>query len=277
MEIKLRNVSYCYKKVNYKDKPILEDINISFKKEKINAIIGENGQGKTTLLELINLNILPTKGSIKIDDFTYSSRKEEIFSNLKIGYVEQEEDFISNTIIEELEYAMESHNYKSKNKFKRMNDVLIMVDLNKELDEKIKNLSKPERRKLALARVLIYNPDTLILDDITKRMDVKNKNNLIKLIRLLKTRYNKTIIIASNDLDFIHKIADYIYVLYDKKIILEGTKYDVFKEEETLKKYGLDVPNVIKFSNKVLNKKNIKIGYRDEINDLIKDIYRFVK
>lgn len=277
MEIKLKNVNFSYQKINYVNKPILEDINISFKKEKINAIIGSNGQGKTTLLELINLNILPTKGSIKIDSFLYSSRNNELISNLKIGYVEQEEEFVGSTILEELEYSIESHNYKTRNKFKRINDVLIMVGLDRNQKDKINDLSKSERRKLALATALIHNPETLILDDITKSMDEKSKNDILKLLRLLKTRYNKTIIISSNDLDFIHKISDYIFVLYDKKIVLEGTKYDVFKEEKTLKKYELTIPNVIKFSNRVLERKNIKIGYRDEINDLIKDIYRFVK
>ena len=116
--------------------------------------------------------------------------------------------------------------------------------------------------------------NVLVLDSFTEGLDDINQDRIIKLIRILKNRYNKKIIIASNDLEFIHKIADKVYVLYEGIVIMSGSKYDIFKQEKLLKKYGLLVPNIIKFENLVLSKKNIRLGYRDDINDLIKDIYR---
>lgn len=269
MEIKLDGISYNYSKKNYTDKPVLEDIKINFKSGKVNSIIGQSGTGKTTIIEVLIGELTPTSGRVIV--------KQE--KRKKIGYVPQsfEYHFVGKTVYQELESALILSNYGLSKLEKRITDVLVMVNLKVELNRKINTLSFSEKKKLLLAVALIHNPDILVLDDPTSGLDQKNKNNLIKLLRLLKNRYQKTIIIASNDIDFVHKCSDYIFILDNKKIVSEGKKYDILTSKKNLKKYGLDTPSTIKFSNIVLEKKNIKIGYRDDINDLLKDIYRFVK
>ncbi len=267
MEIELKNVDFTYEKINYEKKEVLKNINMKFETGKITSIIGKSGSGKTTLLELIDNIIVPTKGEIIIEDVN------------KIGFLFQfpEEQFFNQTVKKELEVILKLSDYK-KDINKRIYDVLEMVNLNEDyLNKNPFNLSSGEKRKLALASVLILNPKIILLDEPTIGLDDKDKNEMIKLIRMLKNRYNKTIIIASHDMNFIHKITDYIYVLDNKKIIMEGDKYTIFKQEEKLNKIKIKVPNLISFSNKVLKTKKIKIGYRDDINDLIKDIYRYVK
>lgn len=267
MEIELKNVCFSYEKINYKTKEILKDINMKLENGKITAIIGKSGSGKTTLLELIDSILIPTNGQINIEDVN------------KVGFLFQfpEEQFFNKTVKKELEVILKLSGYK-KDIEKRIIDSLEMVNLNSEyLDKNPFHLSSGEKRKLALAAVLILNPKVILLDEPTIGLDDKSKQEMIKLIRMLKNRYNKTILIATHDMNFIHKIADYIYVLNNKKIIMEGDKYTVFKQEEKLNKIKIKVPNLISFSNKVQKQKKIKIGYRDDINDLIKDIYRYAK
>lgn len=283
MEIKFNNVDYIYKKINYVDKEVLKNINIQFQKGKINGLIGPSGSGKTTLVQLTNYLLIPTNGTIKIDDFLIESDKKFKFKellrfNVSLVFQFPEEQFFCSTVKEELVLTLKLFNFKLREMDKRILDVLKMVDLKSNiLNSSPLNLSRGEQRKLALALSLLVNPKVLILDEPTIGLDSKSKNDLIRLIRMLKNRYHKTIIIITHDTDFLHKIVDYIYVLYDKQIVLEGTKYDVFKQEKLLKKYNIKVPKIIEFENKVLMKKKIKIGYRDDINDLIKDIYRYVK
>jgi ABC-type multidrug transport system ATPase subunit len=256
--MEVNNLSYTYNKINYKSKKIFNDLNIRFK-ENINCIIGPNGCGKTTLLNIITGNISDYEGSIK------TPKK-------KIGYVKDYPEFVTDTIIEELKYSMIENKYKMSEK--RIFDSLIMVGLEKDVNTKIKELTDSERKLLQIACELIYNPSILVLDNPTEYLDNISKKNLSKLLLLLKKRYNKKIIIASNDINFIHKIADTVYVLCDGKIITSGPKYDVFKNDKLLKKYKIDIPDIIKFEKLTLYKKKIRLGYRDEINDLIKDIYR---
>ncbi len=272
MEIKFDKVNFTYKKINYCEHEVLKNINIKLKAGKINAIVGKSGSGKTTLLELITGILKPTIGKVLIDE----KEIDNLNNAFDIGYVSQDNNqFLQKTVKEELEMLLKLYNYKLKEKKKRINDSLIMVGLNeKYLNLNINNLSSGEKKKLALASALILNPSILIIDEPVIGLDRKTKEELKKIFRILKTRYNKTIIFVSNNLDFVLEVADYVYVLYDKEIVLEGKKIDVLSKTDILKKYGIIGPNITSFENLVLTKKQIKIGYRYEINDLIKDIYR---
>lgn len=272
MEIKFDKVNFTYKKINYCEHEVLKNINIKLKAGKINAIVGKSGSGKTTLLELITGILKPTTGKVLIDE----KEIDNLNNAFDIGYVSQDNNqFLQKTVKEELEMLLKLYNYKLKEKKKRINDSLIMVGLNeKYLNLNINNLSSGEKKKLALASALILNPSILIIDEPVIGLDRKTKEELKKIFRILKTRYNKTIIFVSNNLDFVLEVADYVYVLYDKEIVLKGKKIDVLSKTDILKKYGIIGPNITSFENLVLAKKQIKIGYRYEINDLIKDIYR---
>ncbi len=283
MEIKFCNVGYIYNKDTNLSNSVLNGIDLNFKKGKIYSIVGKSGSGKTTILELINGLIMPTCGHVDISNFRLEENKKIKNINdlrVKVGLVFQfpEEQFFCNTVKKEIEFGMSCFNYKTKSMDKRIIDALIMVGLDDSyLERDPLTLSHGEMRLVAIASILAFNPSIIVLDEPTIGIDAPSKKSLIRLIKMLKTRYNKTIIVVSHDTDLLLKISDEVSVLEDGKIVLSGDKYEVFSNEKIMKRNNIKVPDLIKFSNLVKKKKNIKIGYRDEINDLIKDIYRYVK
>ena len=255
--MELKNISFSY------ETTVLKDITASFEKGKISAIIGPSGSGKTTLIELLATFLKPSHGTIEIE------------KDKRIGVVFEfpDKQFFKPTIKEELKYGL-----KNKNNDKKIVDVLEMVGLSEDFLERSPHcLSNGEKRRVAIATILITNPDVIILDEPTVGLDMNNKNNIIRLLKILKTKYNKTIIVVSQDIDFINKFVDNVYVLHNSQLIFTGEREKVLNNIDVLKKYNIKPPKIVEFIDKINVKKGVNVIYRDDINDLLKDIYRYVK
>lgn len=268
MEVKVNNISF-----SYGENKVFDDFSCFINNNLISAIIGASGSGKSTLLDLIDGLTCVDCGYIKIGNYKVSDKIHK-----KVGYLFQfsEEQIFNSTVYKEIEFGLKCFKCSSIDLKIRNSIKLVGLDESYLLRNPF-NLSNGEKRKVSLASILCYEPDILILDEPTVGLDNSSKNSFMKLLLNLKKEYNKTIIIVSHDIDFIHKFVDYVYLLKDGKLFLEGNKYDVLSNESAMEECGLIVPNLLRFSNLVFKKKNIKIGYRDEINDLIKDVYRYAK
>lgn len=262
MEIKFNKVSYEKNKTQ-----ILKELNLIFKDNKITSIVGPNGSGKSTILKLLTKQTKPTTGEIIFNPTLIKKQ---------IGIVNQKEVFTKQTVEEELIEVLTKNKYKTQNIEKRIKDSLKLVQLSQNcLNKNLSQLSKSEKTKLTIAKALSYNPSLIIIDEIL--LDDYNKKELIKIIRLMKIKYNKTIIILTKDTDFAHAISDYVYIINNGEVITKGTKYKVFTNINLLKENKIKPPRVIELTHLIENKKNVKMEYRDDINDLIKDIYRCIR
>lgn len=281
MEIVFENVSYSY---NYKtpiEKVVFNKLNLSIEKNKISGIIGKSGSGKTTLLELINGLIIPNNGNLEVGQ--YRINNNDLVNNYKklrneVGLVFQfpEEQFFTKTVREELLFALT--NYTNKIKLEdRAIKALKMVGLNENyLDKNPFYLSAGEKRRVAIASVLIMNHKVILFDEPTVGLDYNGKKNLMNIIKRLNIEYNKTIVIASHDVDMLYQMVDNIVVLSDNKVLISGTKEEVYKHVGLLSENNIAIPNIVNFINKAKILKGIKLGNHIDIRDLIKDIYRNV-
>ena len=145
------------------------------------------------------------------------------------------------------------------------------------MDKSPFELSSGEKESLALGIVLSLNPKLIIIDNPTSNLDSRNKEYLIKLLKKIKTRYNKTIILLTSDIEFAIKVTDNYLILKNGKIISLGIKRELLNNISKIKTSKVEIPKIINFINTVNKKKNINLELTFDIKELMKDIYRNVK
>lgn len=274
MEVIFRNVSYSYDGINN----AIDNISVCLDSNLIHGIIGPIGSGKSTMLELMNGIMKPTSGKVLIGKYDLSNEDGSFDFNkfrYDVGLVYQfpEKQFFCNTVGEEVAFAEKIFKTKNTSIRKKVIDILKIVGLDESyISRNPFSLNGGEKRRVAIASVLISNPKVLILDEPTIGLDDKSKKRLMKLLKNLKVRYNKTIVIVTHDVDMLYDIVDNIVVLDKGKIISEGNKVNVFSNVEYLNKHNTPIPNIVRFEKKIYDKYGLDMGYIPNMNALIRKI-----
>ena len=254
-----------FNNVTYKSN--LKKFSYDFEEGKITTILSEDSLSYFIYL----ISSLEENYEGKITN-TYKGR------NIGVVFNNPEEAFIFNTVREELEFGLKKYNYKVSTINKRIEDSLKMVNLPKEyLDKSPFELSSGEKESLALGIALSLNPKLIIIDNPTSNLDSRNKEYLIKLLKKIKTRYNKTIILLTSDIEFTIKVTDNYLILKNDKIISSGVKKELLNNISKIKTSKVEIPKIIDFINAVKKKKNINLELTFDVKELMKDIYRNVK
>ncbi len=274
MEVIFKDVNFSY---NYKlknEKMALKNINVKLESNLIHGIIGSIGSGKSTMLELMNGILKPNTGKIKIGKYNLSGKNFNFNKYRKdVGLVYQfpEKYFFGSTVGEEISFNKKipsSSNIKDK-----VIKALKMVGLDQTyVNRSPFTLNSGEKRRVAIASVLISNPKLLIMDEPTIGLDNNSKKMLMKLLEKLKTKYSKTIIIVTHDVDMLYEIVDNIVVLNKGSIVIAGDKLSVFKNVSLLNQNCAPVPNVVRMEKLIYDKTGIDLGYLPNMNSLVRAI-----
>ena len=255
MEIKFINTLY---------KDSTNEVNFVLKENEILGIVN----GKT--YDILNKELI--SGEIRLKHYVLNKKYDE----KKITRIKENIYFCNNDLNELFEITiMDDINRKIKNvDGKRVYELFKLFDLNKEiLDLPYTRLSTSEKKKILLMCSLMTDKDIIIYENPTNNLDNKSINSFIKELKRLKR--NKIIIIYSSDTDFLLKVSQNILIYDDKKIIIDN-KYNILSNEKLLNGQSIKVPELLMFINRVRDLKNINLGFRDNINDTIKDVYRHV-
>ena len=276
MEIVFDKVSVIKNKGTKLQKTIINDFNLIIKQNDITGVCG--GPGKTTIGKLIPALENINNGTIKVGEFLITRSKAIKNINdlrFEVGYLfsEPSEFLYNSTVREEIEFGLKYYKYKLERIDNRVVDSIKMVGLDTNcLDKNPRELSTIEQKKVMLAAVLAFNPKVLIFDDFEKGLSKKEKSDLKKLLRMLKDRFNKVIIIITNDVSFMFDFCNRIIVLKDGMVYLDGGR-DLYYDDRL---YELvNMPVAVEFV-KDMNNKGHKLEKYTDVKDVLKAVYRDV-
>mgnify|MGYP004519584227 CR=1 FL=1 len=280
MEIEFVNVTYKENVRTPLEKTYLKNFSYKFSEGKVYSIIGTSLSGKDKLPLLINAVNKPYTGIIKIGDFVNDGRYIKNINRLRmnVGYIkENPNDFLFNKrVIDELDFGIKYFKYKLNKQSIRIKEALTLVGLTEDyLNKEVSSLSLNEKKRLSIASSLIFNPSIIILEEPTMFLTYKDKEKLVKLIHLLKTKYKKTIIIITKDTNLPYEVSDEVVLIKDGSIVKYGTK-EILTQDKLINSIGSSVPEIVKFIN-ISNTMNANLTYTNNILDLIKEVYRNAK
>ena len=209
----------------YKDKIVVNDVNIHVKKGEIYGFVGPNGAGKSTLMKMLLNLIQANSGEIIIFGNKVVESDFEILK--RIGSIIESPYFYEKlTARENLDLHCEYMGYHNKNHIK---EVLEFVGLLKDADKKVSQYSLGMKQRLAIARAILTKPELLILDEPINALDPEGIREMRELFRKLNTDYGITIFISSHILSEVEQIADTIGVIQSGKLMKEISMSDVHK------------------------------------------------
>lgn len=280
MEIVFNDVTYKENVKTPLEKTYLKKVSFMIEDNKITSIIGNTSSGIDVIGDLISIIKTPTSGSIRVFEYVNDGRRIKNINKLRmnIGYVKSDVDkmLFNKTVKDELSFGVKYFKYKINKQEIRVKEALKLVNLDEEyLNKNVSDLTFEEKKKVSLASVLIFNPSLIILEDITIGLGNKEKENLIKLLNTLKSKYKKTIILISKDTDFCYRVTDKVFIIDHGRVVFNGDR-NVLVHDKMLTFYDLETPNIVKFIN-AANKKNKNLTYTTNILDLIKEVYRNAK
>ena len=217
----------------------LDAIDLSIEVGERVGLIGTNGAGKTTLFRLAAGLIPPRDGSVRVFGSQYASRTDrELRRRVGIVFQETEDQIFCPTVAEEVGFGPHNFGRSADDVQTLVSEALELVGLSGYESRLPHQLSSGERRRVALASVLSYRPDLLLLDEPTSDLDPRRGRELARLLRSLDV----TQLIASHDLEFVLLTCDRIALLDEGRLVATGPTTDLIADAARLERHGLDLP-----------------------------------
>ena len=306
MGIELSKVSFAYYIPKSNKKPIyfnLNNVNLKIdSQDEFIAIVGHTGSGKSTLVQLLNALQFPSSGNIKINDkdniYEISKNIDNSLDNKKYrkklikkpkldfklkplrkytGLVFQfpEYQIFEETVLKDIQFGpLNFNNDKEYAKCKAI-EISKIMGIEDLLEKSPFSLSGGQMRKVAIAGILASDPDILVLDEPTVGLDPIAKKDLLQFLNKLNKEFKKSIVIITHDMDVVSEYIKRVLVMKQGRLMYDGSKEQLFKNEQLVKDCNLDFPTIVTTLKEINNKMNLCLDvYQYNLEDAFAELKR---
>ena len=253
--IDVKNLHFTYPE----SKEIIKGVNLSVKKGEFISLVGQYGSGKTTLAKHFNGLLRPSKGKVFIlGEDTKNSSIAEL--SRKVGHLFQnpENQIFEETVFAEIAFGPKNLNLPEGEIEARVDKVLKTTRLSKYRDTHPLSLSGGEKQRLALASVVVMEPQILVLDEPTTGLDLLSIMGILEIVKELHKK-NVTVILITHDMGLVSELSERVVVMGNGQIIGDGTPKEIFADDDLLKRASLEPPQIMKFSKILGLKPEVKV------------------
>ena len=223
----------------------IDDVNLDIQAGQFIAVLGHNGSGKSTLAKHINGLLVPTEGTLWVDNMD-TSEEEDIWKiRQKAGMVFQNPDnqIIGSVGEEDVGFGPENIGIPTEEIWKRVDESLQATGMVAYRHHSPNKLSGGQKQRVAIAGVMAMRPECIVLDEPTAMLDPNGRKEVLKAVRELNEKEGVTVILITHYMEEV-VFADHVFVMDQGRVVMQGTPREVFSRVEELKALRLDVPQV---------------------------------
>jgi len=246
MPIVVQELSYIYMQGTPFERAALEGVNLTIGDGEFIAVIGHTGSGKTTLVQHFNGIFKPTAGKVVVNGIdTAEKHLKELRKQVGIVFQYPEYQLFEETVYKDIAFGISKTGLNSEEVKRRVGEVAEIVGITREtLGKSPFELSGGQKRRVAIAGVLVMKPSILVLDEPTAGLDPKGRDGVFEFIRTMHRATGMTIVMVSHSMEDVARLVDRVVVMNRGKVAMDGLVRDVFANSAALEGMGLRAPQI---------------------------------
>lgn len=256
--IEVRDLSFGYEKEVLN----LKNVSLEIKQGQVTTILGGNGAGKSTLFLNLNGILEPRSGQIFVDGQLLKHDKKsliEIRKNVGIVFQDPDDQLFSADVYRDISFGAMNLGFSKEVVDQKVTEAMEKTGVAHLAERPTHALSYGQKKRVAIAGVLVMEPKVIILDEPTAGLDPQGVRDIMSLLQELKEDKNISIVIATHDMDLVPEFSDYVYILNEGELVGQGSPREVFARPDLIDQNNLRMPILSDLMNQLVQEDGLDL------------------